>query len=271
MEGSLPGGPSGLGSGYARGGRPRGTGPLRVLLLAGTGEARHIAYALARYPRISSVASLARAGRRPMPLGIPTRIGGWGGRDGFRAWLVDNRITGIIDATHPFAADISSRTAEVADELGIDYLHFLRPAWRPEPDDTWVFLNREEEAARHVPEGATVFLATGRKRLDAFAGLGTQRLICRVVEGPAGPFPLPNGRFVLHRPPFSVDDEMRTFERLGVDWLVARNSGGAGSHAKIDAARRLGIPVAMIRRPPQPEAARAETLSEVLAWVGRRA
>lgn len=249
----------------------RREGPLRVLLLAGTGEARHIAFALSRNSRIVTMAALARAGRRPMPLGIPTRIGGWGGRDGFRRWLDQNRITGIIDATHPFASDISARAADVSRELGIDYLQFLRPSWRPTAGDNWVFLNAEEEAADHIEDGATVFLATGRKRLAAFSALATQELICRVIETPVGPFPLHNGRFILHRPPFSVEQEAAMFRALGIDWIVARNSGGSGSRAKIDAARELGLRVAMIRRPPQPEAARAETLSEVLAWVGRRA
>lgn len=257
-------------------GRPRvyqrrGTGPLRVLLLAGTGEARQIAFSLAKDPRIVSMAALARSGRRPMPLGIPTRIGGWGGREAFRDWLGQMRINGIIDATHPFAAGISARTASVAEDLGIDYLHFLRPAWRPENGDRWEFLNREEEAADHVPAGARVFLATGRKRIEAFENLRGRDLMCRLIDGTHEPFPHPNGRYLVHRPPFTIDQEIATFKALGIDWLVARNSGGAGSRAKIDAARALGIPVAMIRRPPQPEAARAQTLSEVMAWVGRRA
>lgn len=249
----------------------RRTGQLRVLLLAGTGEARQIAFGLAKDARIVSVAALARAGRRPMPLGIPTRIGGWGGAEVFRDWLLEQRINGIIDATHPFADTISMRAAEVARETGIDYLQFLRPAWRPEAGDEWVFLNREEEAAQHIAEGARVFLATGRKNITAFGNLRDAEVICRLIDGTSDPFPLPKGRYVVHRPPFTVEEEMMNFERLGIDWLVARNSGGSGSRAKIDAARRLGLPVAMIRRPPQPEAARAQTLSEVMAWVGRRA
>jgi len=267
----LPALPSGLVAGRLEKRLRRLDGPLRVLLLAGTSEARQIAYALARNPRIVTMASLANAGRRPIPLGVPTRIGGWGDRATFRAWLLDNAITGIIDATHPFANRISARTAEVADELGIDYLQFLRPAWRPEEGDEWVFLNSEEDAAAHIPENVRVFLATGRMRLEGFSSLRSQELLCRLLDAPSHPFPLPNGRFVVHRPPFTIDHEAAVLGTLGVDWLVARNSGGSGSRAKIDAARRLGIPVAMIRRPPQPEAARAQTLSEVLAWIGRRA
>lgn len=250
--------------------RPRREGVFRVLLLAGTGEARQIAAALTRESRLVATASLARPDRRPMPLGIPTRIGGWGGRDAFADWLRQKRIHGIIDATHPFANGISHRTADVAADLGIDYLQVLRPAWRPEPGDRWLFLNAEDEAANHIPEDATVFLATGRKELERFGNLAPRRIYCRLLGTPLEPFPFENGAYLVNRPPFSVRDEIALFEALGIDWLVVRNSGGGGSTAKLEAARALGLRVAMLRRPPQPEAVRAETVSEVLAWVRRR-
>ncbi|MEL7459508.1 MAG: cobalt-precorrin-6A reductase [Pseudomonadota bacterium] len=243
----------------------------RVLLLAGSGEARQIAYGLIQDTRIVATAAMARAGRRPLPLGMPTRIGGWGGPEAFRDWLVHQRIGGIVDATHPFAASISHRAAQVAAELGLEYLQFLRPSWRPQNGDRWTFLNTEEDAADHIPKGSRVFLATGRKRLEAFENLAGRHLLCRVLDTAPGPFPMADGSFVVSRPPFSPESEARLFETLGVDWLICRNSGGTGSRAKVDAARNLGLPVAMIRRPPQPEATRVETVSEVLAWVRRRA
>lgn len=250
--------------------KARGEGAFRVLLLAGSGEARQIAYGLIQDTRIVATAAMARAGRRPLPLGMPTRIGGWGGADAFRDWLVAQGIGGIIDATHPFAASISHRAAEVAADLDIEYLQFLRPSWRPQDGDAWTFLNSEEDAADHIPSGSRVFLATGRKRLEAFKTLEGRHLLCRVLDPAPGPFPLPDGSFVVSRPPFSPESEARLFDALGVDWLICRNSGGTGSRAKLDAARMLGLPVAMIRRPPQPEATRVETVSEVLAWVRRR-
>lgn len=239
---------------------------MRLLLLAGTAEARQVARALAREPRVSTIASLAGATRTPEPLGIPTRIGGFGDRDGFRDWLVRARIGAVLDATHPFAASMSHRAAEVSGDLGLPYMLFLRPAWTPEPDDDWVFLNEEAEAARHIPEGARVFLATGSKRLDRFHGLAGRRVWLRQVDPPTAPFPFAEGGVIHGRPPFSLAEEERLFSDLGIDWLVVRNSGG-GSRAKLDAARNLGISVAMIRRPMQPEAPRVTTVAAALAWV----
>jgi precorrin-6A/cobalt-precorrin-6A reductase len=243
---------------------------MRLLLLAGTWEARQIAAALTREPRVNAVVSLAGAERRPEAFGIPTRIGGFGGDARFSDWVLREGIDGIIDATHPFAAQVSQRTSRIAADLGVDYIQFLRPAWLPEPGDDWTFLNTESDAAKHIPDGARVFLATGRRGLDAFATLHGATLFCRRTDGRAEAFPFPNGLYVMGRPPFSVPQEIGTFSRLGVDWMIARNSGGTASRAKLEAARTLGIRVAMIRRPPQPPGPKVETVAEAMAWVRRR-
>jgi precorrin-6A/cobalt-precorrin-6A reductase len=243
---------------------------MRLLLLAGTWEARQIAAALTRESRVNAIVSLARPERRPEPFGLPTRIGGFGGDDSFADWLRREKTSGIIDATHPFAAGVSHRTARIASALGVDYIQFLRPSWLPEPGDHWTFLNTESDAARHIPDGARVFLATGRRGLDSFAPMSGVTLFCRRTDGGEERFPFPNGQFVLGRPPFSVPQEIGTFRRLDIDWLVTRNSGGTASRAKLEAARELGIRVAMIRRPPQPPGPKVETVAEAMAWVRRR-
>ena len=244
---------------------------MRLLLLAGTSESRQIASALIREPRLIPIVSLARAELRPVSFGgLPTRIGGWGGDGPFADWLERERIEAVLDATHPFAVRMSHRAADVARAKGIDYLQFQRPPWLPSEGDHWTFLNGEEDAVGHIPEGSRVFVATGRGSLGALAGLDRHELLVRVTSPPTAPFPFSRGRFVLGRPPFSVADEVALFERLRVDWLLTRNAGGTGSRAKVDVARLLGIPVAMVRRPFQPQAAKVETIAEALAWVRRR-
>lgn len=237
---------------------------LRVLLLAGTAEARAIAGGLAAMPGVAAQASLAGAVRAPAALPLPTRIGGFGGEDGFAEFLRAQRIAQVIDATHPFAHRISARSARVCEPLGTGYLQVLRPAWAPGPGDRWTPIATEEDAARHIPEGATVFLATGRQTLDRFANLGGRRLICRQIDPPGAPFPYPGGEYLVGRPPFSVAGEAALFARLGVDWLVVKNAGGTASRAKLDAARALGLPVAMIDRPPQLDAPRVGTAQAAL-------
>ncbi|MFN3208857.1 MAG: cobalt-precorrin-6A reductase [Roseovarius sp.] len=239
---------------------------MTLLLLAGTGEARAIATQLHK-EGTAAVASLAGASRAPAPLAIPTRTGGFGGEDGFRAYLHDQAITAVLDATHPFADRMSHRTARVCADLAIPYCQVLRPPWTPGPGDDWTLIDREEEAARHIAPGSTVFLATGRQTLHGFANLSACTVISRQINIPDAPFPFPNGRFLPGDPPFSERQEYDLFKSLGIDWLIAKNAGGATPRTKLDAARRLGIRVALINRPSQPDAPRVETVDDALAWV----
>ena len=240
--------------------------PVTLLLLAGTGEAKTIAARL-HASGIPAIASLAGASRAPAPLALTTRTGGFGGEAAFRTYLNDQAITAVLDATHPFAERISQRTARVCADLSIPYCQLLRPPWRPGPGDNWTLIDREEEAAAHIAPGATVFLATGRQTLHRFANLAACTVISRQINVPDTPFPFPNGRFLIGNPPFSEQQEHDLFKSLGVDWLVAKNAGGTTPRTKLDAARRLGIRVALINRPPQPDAPRVETVEDALAWV----
>ncbi len=251
---------------------PRGAAweDMKALLLAGTPEAVQIGRALSRDNRVSAVASVARASGANLSLGIPVRIGGWGGDAAFADWLEQQKISAILDATHPFAARISERTARVARQLGIDHAQFLRPSWRPNEGDRWTFLNAEADAAAHIPMGASVLLLTGRRRLEAFHNLEGRTVWVRMRKRNGSAFPFSAGGF-QHRPvTVPVPNEIAGMRALGIDWVVARNTGGAGDMPTIEAARRLDLPVGMIRRPPQPESARIHTVSEALAWVRRR-
>jgi len=239
---------------------------MTLLLLAGTGEAKTIAQAL-HDKGIKARASLAGATRAPSPLAIPTDSGGFGGEDGFKSYLQEHDISAVLDATHPFADRITHRTARICRALHIPYCQVLRPAWTPGPGDDWICLDREEEAAAHIPEGAIVFLATGRQTLLRFENLSNCTLICRQIDPPDGPFPFPNGRYCIGRPPFSFEAEVSLFKELGVEWLIVKNAGGTIPRTKLEAARHLGIRVIMLNRPAQPDAKRVTTVEEALAWV----
>ncbi|PIE14710.1 MAG: cobalt-precorrin-6A reductase [Rhodobacterales bacterium] len=240
---------------------------MKLLLLAGTHEARQLAALLAQERRVTAIASLAGVTRQPEPLPIPTRIGRFGGRAAFVEYLHREGIEALLDATHPFAAKISQRCAEVAREMGLPHLQLLRPPWRPRPGDDWHFIDHEGQAAEHIPSGATVLLATGSQSLHRFDNMPDRHLICRQIRAPKGAFPHENGEYLIGRPPFSVDQEIRLFKQRGIDWLVVKNAGGQMSQSKLLAARALGIPVLLINRPPAPDCARVETVQAALSWV----
>ncbi len=237
---------------------------MTLLILAGTGDAKRIVQAL---DGVDVVASLAGATRSPDELPVPTRVGGFGGAEGFRDYLSEAGITAVLDATHPYATRITARTAAICAELGMPFLQYLRPGWAPEPGDQWTEIAHEEEAALHVPPGATVFLGTGRQTLERFANLAGCRVICRQIDPPTEPFPFEGGEFLVGRPPFSVGDEVELFKRLCVDCLVVKNAGGAASRTKLTAARQLGIKVLMLARPSAGDWPIVSTVDDALDWV----
>lgn len=237
---------------------------MTLLVLGGTGEARQIAERLKGY---DAVISLAGATRMPEAQPLPTRIGGFGGADGFRRFLDEGGMTAVLDATHPYAHRITKRTAHICAEADIPYTQFLRPPWVPEPGDNWTEIATEPEAARHIPPGAAVFLGTGRQTLERFSNLQGREVICRQIDPPEKPFPFAGGRYLVGRPPFSVEDEVALFQDLGIDVLVVKNAGGAPSRTKLTAARQLGIPVLMIARPAQGNWPVVATVEDALSWV----
>ena len=191
----------------------------------------------------------------PPPQGLPTRIGGWGGAEAQAAWMAAEGIGAVIDATHPFAARIGPRTAALCAAAG----HALSapPAPRLDaqaPDDRWTRLAALEAVAGAIPPEAALFLATGRQSLAALcrrspgAGSGCASSIRRRDRSPGRTAPGWSGR-----PPFTEADEIALFRRLRLGWLVAKDAGGAGGWPKLAAARALGLPVALMSRPPPPQ------------------
>jgi len=239
---------------------------MTLLLLAGTGDGRRLAWGLVDIG-LPVVVSLAGVTRMPEPLPLPSRVGGFGGEAGFVDYLEQAGITAVLDATHPFAARITERTARVCAARGLPYLQIMRPEWEPVTEDDWTMIDAEEDAARHVRIGSTVFLATGRQSLHRFAGLLGCRVIARQIDPPTEPFPFEGGEFLIGRPPFSVERDEGLFAQLGVDWIVVKNAGGEESRSKLIAARNLGIPVLMIRRPPMPDVPRVASVAQALEWV----
>ena len=240
---------------------------MRVLLLGGTAEARDLAGRIAGRPDIHLTVSLAGETRAAQVGDIDTRIGGFGSAAAFRGYLSAHAIERIVDATHPFAARISKRTAEIAAEMNVPYLQLMRPPWEPGPSDDWTAIPDEEAASAHVEPGDRVFLATGRKTLERFSNLRADHIWCRQIDPPEGPFPFPKGEFIVGRPPFTVEEEVLLFRKLGIDWLIVKNAGGDASRSKLDAAREIGLKVLMIDRPPPLEAPRVETVAQVMRWI----
>lgn len=223
---------------------------MRVLILGGTTEASGLAHLLAADRRFETTLSLAGRTSNPRMQPVRTRIGGFGGADGLAAWLAQESIEAVIDATHPYADQISSNAVAACGQLAIPLTTILRPAWLPEPGDQWLTVASAEAAADALgPEPRRVFLSLGRLELGAFAASPHHHYIARTIDPPEGITLPADIRLMFERGPFDEQAEMALLKQERIDALVSKNSGGAATYAKITAARKLGVPVVMVARP----------------------
>ena len=210
------------------------------------------------------------AGRTAAPVAqpLPTRVGGFGGVEGLVAYLRSEAISHVVDATHPFAAQMSRNAIAACAEAGVPLVAFERAPWVAGEGDRWIAATDADDAARLLPAGAArVFLAIGRQSLGAFAARRDLSYLLRLVDPPEAALPLAGAEVVVDRGPFTREGDLALMRRHRIDLLVAKNAGGEGARAKILAARDLGLPVVMIGRPQVPDRPRVETLDGLMDWL----
>jgi precorrin-6A/cobalt-precorrin-6A reductase len=235
-----------------------------VLILGGTGEARDLAARL-HAQNVAVISSLAgRVARPRLPVG-EVRIGGFGGPERLAEWLDEHQIAAVVDATHPFAERISASAATATARAGTPLLRLERPGWSERPGDRWTWADDLDHAARLIPAGARVLLTTGRQGLPAFAHSDAFFLI-RCVDPPDPPLPRDH-ELLLDRGPYTVPGELGLIDAHRLDLVVTKDSGGALTEAKLDAARERGLPVIVVRRPPRAATAAVTTVAEAVAWA----
>ena len=240
------------------------------MVLGGTGEARVLADRLADLPWVDGMISLAGRTIEPIALALPTRIGGFGGIEGLADTLKTGHFDALIDATHPYAVQISANAVDASAVSGVPLLTLMRPAWKQQIGDQWIIAENARDAVRSLDRvTGPVFLAMGRLELDAFQAIENRALV-RTVD----PVPLAQRRadwtYLTATGPFTLDDELALLTSHAICAIVSKNSGGAATYAKIVAARLLGIPVIMIRRPDLQNTITVHSIDAVVAWLEQR-
>lgn len=241
---------------------------MRVLILGGTGDAAELAARVASIPGIEAIASLAGRTRQPsIPSGI-IRIGGFGGVAGLASYLQEMKINLLIDATHPFASQISWNAAAAATAVGIPRLMLNRPVWEKVEGDRWIEVeNIAAAAATLLNQAQRVFLTVGRQELSTFAHLERIWFLMRVIDPPSADDLIPPGLVLCDRGPFALDNEREILIHHKIDTIVSKNSGGDATYAKIIAARELGVTVVMVNRPAIPLGEQVSNVEDAVAWL----
>ncbi|MFN6471069.1 MAG: cobalt-precorrin-6A reductase [Nostoc sp. SerVER01] len=241
---------------------------IRILILGGTGDAAELAARLASIERVEVITSLAGRTRDPLvPLG-DLRVGGFGGVAGLASYLEVMQIDLLIDATHPFASQISWNAVDAATKVGVTNLRLIRPPWQKVSGDRWIEVDSVAAAATILQNQAQrVFLTVGRQELAAFAHLKEIWFLMRMIDAPTPDALVPPGMLLCDRGPFTLNNEREILIHHNIDTIVSKNSGGDATYAKIIAARELEMKVVMVNRPAIPPGNYVTNVDDALAWV----
>jgi len=244
--------------------------PLKILLLGGTSEASLLAKRLADVPDIAATLSLAGRTRNAAASPLPIRVGGFGGADGLADYLKGEDVNLVLDATHPFAAQISTNAIAACSITGVRLLAVERPPWEKTSGDRWSEYGNIEQAVAALPDApANIFSALGRSAILALRAKPQHRYVIRVVDPIELPAELPHATVIATRGPFRTDDDIALFRAHDIACILAKNSGGDAAYAKIEAARLLGLPVCMVRRPAIAKRHVVPTADEAMSWITR--
>jgi precorrin-6A/cobalt-precorrin-6A reductase len=245
----------------------QGSGMNRILLLGGTTEASRLARDIAR-ARIDAIFSYAGRTNSPMMQPLPMRIGGFGGIEGLAGYLRAERITHVVDATHPFAARMSANAVAACAREGVSLCALERAPWVAQEGDDWSQVANIDAAVAALPNHPTrVFLAIGKQNLAAFATQPQHQYLLRLVDPPDAPIPLPHQDIVIARGPFDVKGDTALMRSHRITHVIAKNAGGAGAAAKLTAARKTGAQVIMIDRPQIPARPILHDVDAVMRWL----
>jgi precorrin-6A/cobalt-precorrin-6A reductase len=241
----------------------------RVLILGGTGDAATLATQTSEIPGIEVISSLAGRTQNPISPDGAVRIGGFGGAAGLADYLRNCPIHLLIDATHPFAAQITQNAAIAAAAVGIPFLMLNRPAWEKVPGDRWIEVPDNATATTVLP-AQRIFLTIGRQELSAFAHCSEHWFLMRMIDPPAPGTDVPNGEILLKRGSFNLVDERELLRTYNIGAIVSKNSGGDATYAKIIAAREMNIPVVMVQRPVMTEGDIVTSVEDALRWIKKQ-
>jgi precorrin-6A/cobalt-precorrin-6A reductase len=218
----------------------------RVLLLGGTGDGLAIARRLAP----EHIYSLAGLGRIPDDLACVVRVGGFGGVAGLTAFLLSESLDLVIDATHPYAAQMSRNASAASVSAGIPCWAVRRAPWQPQPGDDWRDVANWAELIDAIARFQLPLWTLGREPLAHIEEIPpSQHWTIRCLETHAGN---DHATIIAARGPFTLEGERALFDNRRIDVLISKNSGGHATEAKLEAARERGIPVVMLGRPLLP-------------------
>ena len=239
----------------------------KVLLFGGTGEGRALAEWMVARDIPHTVCVATEYGETLLPAGAEAHVGRMDSGE-MEALMRAGGYSLAVDATHPYAREVSANIRSACRSAGVPLRRLLRR--RSELPPGSILAGSPEEAAQLLQsrEG-NVLLAIGAKGVSAFSGLDPERLYPRVLPVEeslsacrrAG---IPTKNIIAMHGPFSQKLNEAILEQYRIRWMVTKDGGSAGGFGeKVSAAQNTGVSLVVIGRPEDC----GEDLDAVLEWV----
>ncbi|SFW58024.1 cobalt-precorrin-6A reductase [Selenomonas ruminantium] len=196
--------------------------------------------------------------------------------EALKDYLQEHDIRLLVDASHPYAANVSRNAIAVCQALSIPYIRYERDLSKLDYDRITVVHSYEEAAQAAAALGKKIFLTTGSRNLDKFVhspDLKDCELTARVlptaeVIGLCESLGLDAGHIVALQGPFSQELNRELFRKYGAEVIITKNSGTiGGTDTKFAAAAALNLPIVLIDRPKLNYPCITHDYAEVLAFA----
>lgn len=252
-----------------------------ILVLGGTSEGREVTACLEErgFPVLLTTAT-AFGGEMARRQGVPRVQSRPLNLDGFLDLLNQGAVRAIVDATHPYAVQVSQTAMEACRLTATPYLRYERPAWEA-PRHPLLLPAPDYQGAVEILKdlGPTVLITTGSKNLKFFARapqLEGKRLAARVLPLPEVlkeclDLDLRPENLIAAQGPFTVEANLWMIRHFEAAAVVSKESGEAGGvEAKWAACLKLGVPLVLIKRPALDYPAATADLNDLLVFLAQR-
>ena len=230
-----------------------------VWVFSGTADGNALARELTQRQHRIVVSTASDYGRELVEADVP-QASVVSGRIGHKARLQlmkDHAARAIVDATHPFAIEISKQLQTLARELDLPYLRYERPD-TPKSSFACYCPSMETAAVAALRKGKRIFLATGMKDILIFLrapGSRQAEWFVRITPekdslDQALAAGIPRAHICAMQGPASRQLNVALWKEWGIDCIVTKESGDAGGFSdKLEAARELGLNLVVVERP----------------------
>jgi len=239
----------------------------KILIVGGTQEGNKLAEVF-HHHKYDYTISYAGIVNKVHEKEFSKRIGGFGGKNGIIDYVKKNKITHIIDASHPFSKKISFNTFSACKTLDLPLIHFSRKPWYKSKKDNWIRVKSFQESTNYLKSASKkIFLAIGKKNLEIYKNFSHHFFLLRLLENKNNIRFFPNQECIVSEGPFHVEEDIKILKKYNIDMIITKNSGGNGAYSKIIAARELGITVIIISRPRGAKVKKVYNFDSILKWL----